>query len=71
MVSISCFERVFCESNVGLFLFVVFAGYCGLVNNGSLQTVSGERAGVLFSAVTCLVCFSCSTCYGIIGLRGR
>ena len=33
MVSVSCFKGVFCESDVGVFLVVVFAGYCGLVNN--------------------------------------
>ena len=36
MVSVSCFKVVFCESDVGVFLVVVFAGYCGLVNNARL-----------------------------------
>ena len=36
MVSVSCFKSVFCESDVGVFL-VVFAGYCGLVNNVRLH----------------------------------
>ena len=34
VVSVSCFKGVFCESDVGVFLVVVFAGYCGLINNG-------------------------------------
>ena len=36
VVSVSCFKGVFCESDVGVFLVVVFAGYCGLVNNARL-----------------------------------
>ena len=36
MVSVSCFKGVFCESDVGVFLVVVFAGYYGLVNNARL-----------------------------------
>ena len=33
VVFVSCFKGVFCESDVGVFLVVVFAGYCGLINN--------------------------------------
>ena len=34
VVSVSCFKGVLCESDVGVFVVVVFAGYCVLMNNG-------------------------------------
>ena len=55
MVSVSCFKGVFCESDVGVFLVVVFAGYYGLVNNARFVG-SYRQAGKRSFVGSCMFC---------------
>ena len=55
MISVSCFEVGFCESNVCFRGVVVVPCDGGLINDCRLKAVTVERAIVLLSAVACFV----------------